>query len=905
MIRDDNGEPVPGASVDVLSSFYLGSTKTQPDGSFTFNTLPAQQVSVIAYADGFAKTRYQFAAVNKSKPYFIFMLEQWNKYGKKIDVTTTPLVDNITLRLENGKSFTGIIRDSNNHPVEGAHITIANSETDLGLSQKDGRYEINNAEIAPYLTSLDIIALARGYVKTFTRIPKTDAERVEQDLVLQKGGSLKGIVKDTQNKPLNGVEISLKIAEETSSSNPNQSVDIFSKLDYQYPTLVNPGMKKPIISGNDGSFQSLPLIPAVYTIMATAPGHQPYQQNIKVINEQITPIEILMQPAQKIAGMVTGISGEPLNGVRLRLQMYDPAPMTDATEEEPLGLYDSYDGGYINIFGNNDSIEDMPLPSALEIEMKKRVLPFTTQSDGKFSFDQLEEGTYRIIAEYRDAPETPFPNHLTLQQIIENLHPGNAAVSIQFKEPARKLPMVTGNVIDKDTGKKIKLFSIDGGNFYPGYANYKEYRADKTNQPLPDGEFLIPNISIKNQQFWFCAEGYAAKEVCLTNLQADEIRDVTVTLAKEAKISGKLLSKNIAIADDYVVDLKSLNYGYEYPDVSGRYISALSGHFNYQTFLDGSGSFTFRCLSAGTYHFMIRKKSDKTPVMMKRNLTVKAGQTLNLGEIVIDGKLKTIPFKVKYPNGAPLEEGTILLPDASLPFLFKNGIIPIPESIFDTPSQITGSLLEPFTSYFHISKYSDLITIPYDRIDQGNCTLSVIITENGKAPAFGVLKLIPSPEKDPVKVLPYQFHAVDNLKNRKFESGPVWALAINGSTEPLIQKTIRLQKTDLQPGKTQMDIQFGNGEKVSGIVKNAKGEPVMGAKVFLMINSPGNDILHAIFEKDALLTTRSGTNGTYHFFDVQPGSYTLWAALHGEGFSKKQTVVTGEHGGSEYEVVVE
>ena len=900
VVRDDNGEPVPGVSVDALSSYYLGSTKTETDGSFTFNNLPAQQVTVVAYAEGFAKTRYQFAALKKATPYFFFMLDTWNKYGKKIDVTANPIVDNITLRLANGKSITGIVKDIKNQPIERALITIANIETDQVISQKDGRYEINNIEVPPYPTTIDIVALAKGYVKSSFRIPKTEANHIEQDIVLQKGGMLKGIVKDTSNKPLKGVEITLKITEETSATNPN--LNISSKLDYQYPFLANPGLKKPILSGNNGTFESLRLIPSVYTVMATAAGCQPYEQkNFRVTDEQITPIEIHLLPAKKISGIVTGPNGEALEGVRIQLQMYDPAskPVTGDTSS---GLYDMYDGGYINIYGSNDRIEEDLYPPASGIEMKRQVMPVTTQNDGKFSFDQLEDGTYRLIAERRDIPGTPFPNNLSSQQIIENLHPGNTEVLIQFKETPKKFPMVRGHVIDKDTGNLIKLFTITGGDFYPGHPNYKAYRMDKANQPLPAGEFLIPNISIKNHQFWFSAEGYSARDVCLTNLKADEIRDITVSLPKEAIISGKLISKNISLADDFVVDLKSLDYDYDLPDISGRYNSALSGHFKYLTFLDGSGSFTFRCLSAGTFDFIVKKKNDNTPVLIKRNLTIKSGQTIELGDIQVDEAQKPLAVKIQYSNGNPIHEGTICLPDAYQTFLFKNAICNIPECVFDNKLQIVGSLLEPIVSYFHISKVSGMITIPPDQFRSGDCTLSVSLTENGKAPNFGVLKLISSPEKDPANVFSYQFKSIEYLKNRTFEAGPVWALAINGSTDPLIQKTIRLQKTDLHQGKTQMDIQFGNGIKLSGTVKNTKGEPVMGAKVFLMIIPPDNDILHAILEKDAMLTTRSAIDGTFHFVDVQAGKHILWAAINGEGFSKKQTIHPEENLEKEYEI---
>ena len=453
-------------------------------------------------------------------------------------------------------------------------------------------------------------------------------------------------------------------------------------------------------------------------------------------------------------------------------------------------------------------------------------------------------------------------------------------IQFHFSEPLKTQPVINGMVIDAQSGSPVKSFQVRCDY------NTVDLGKDANSEASSIGKFSIypqpePFFSLR-----IIADGYAAKNMVIANPEINSITDLIITLHRPACINGKVLINHPELGTGIKISLLPSWYQY-LPLYSPEKQNDL-----FLTSVEKDNSFAFHNLAKGTYDLIINKGNNRIPIAYKPNLSLEEGQILSVGDIPIGvSKEKTIALNLQARDGQPMRNAHVLFPQLDYSeHLKEKSMYPFPVSLFGGLTSLIVSL-EGFPSIYHQIPATDnsFMLQEYD-YQRSEINLSGVVSEKSSPIRVYSLECICHYEKEPVLVYNSQPNNVGRFDFTRVEPGKVFVVAKKYDPNLLIQNPIRFIPFELDALNCFMKVEFGKGYAASGVVKNKKGNPVPGARVFLMPEYPHSDIMDMIMRREGVQRSYTDAHGKFSFDDVNPGKYSIWALTDGDGLSQKRQI---------------
>ncbi|WP_437570591.1 carboxypeptidase regulatory-like domain-containing protein [Sorangium sp. So ce542] len=308
-VLDERGEPVRRFAIDVLSVMtednpapppLLSRTFESPDGSFRIDQLPSWDIVVRATAAEFAPAFSPMTTVRAGDV-------------AKMDLT-----------LSRGCTLTGRVVDSSGAPLPGVYVDaesllVAGEMSDVAMeaaaqaeTEDDGSFSL------PHVPQGTIVV--RGYDGS-NAVSSVEAEVSSCDklspvkLVMSSGGSLSGVARDADGKPIDGARITLA---------------------HRTTGFVN------TVSDAGGRFHFEQIPPGAIRVMARH-GAQVTMTGVNIEEGKNAQLDITLAPkgTGELRGRVTA-GGKPLPGARVMVA-------TPIGDDGTIGLYypvTAEDGSY-------------------------------------------------------------------------------------------------------------------------------------------------------------------------------------------------------------------------------------------------------------------------------------------------------------------------------------------------------------------------------------------------------------------------------------------------------------------------------------------------------------------------------------------------------------------------------
>lgn len=304
VVLTPDGEPVAGAEVVLERSggggmfgglaMMLGSAEprlTAADGTFEMpGPAPGTKASLVARSQGWLD-------------------------GRSDEISAAPggVVEGLEVRLRQGASVEGVIRDSHGETVSGAlvrwtaaaaatnewEITWALRRADAVSTAADGRFRISGVEPGPI-----VVQVTHPEYPSASKagLQAEDGKALSVDLSLPETGRIDGTVKLPNGRPAVGARVNLG-------------------RDGGWQTASDPYSRGPgeVISDAEGKFAAKGLPPGTYSLTASADGYA----DSAAVSAQTGGAAVTLQvaPAFVISGTVRFTDGTPASGVRVSAGM--------------------------------------------------------------------------------------------------------------------------------------------------------------------------------------------------------------------------------------------------------------------------------------------------------------------------------------------------------------------------------------------------------------------------------------------------------------------------------------------------------------------------------------------------------------------------------------------------------
>ncbi|MCB9831489.1 MAG: carboxypeptidase regulatory-like domain-containing protein [Planctomycetes bacterium] len=209
LVVDDTGKPVADAEVKVFNS-WGGGEHMWDSGQTRFVTRSDAQGQFMI--DGLAAERWSNFRARAAKEGFA------NGYSESFKITDMEKVPQLTIIIRPGGRISGQVRNEDGQALAGVKVMLndnrvyewnssGNQRGNSTLSDAEGRYAFDRLSEGQYRVS----AMARGHATVFKgNIAVVGAGHSEgNDLVLKKGGTVKGSVKTPEGQPIADAMIQL------------------------------------------------------------------------------------------------------------------------------------------------------------------------------------------------------------------------------------------------------------------------------------------------------------------------------------------------------------------------------------------------------------------------------------------------------------------------------------------------------------------------------------------------------------------------------------------------------------------------------------------------------------------------------------------------------------------------
>ncbi len=272
-ITDTKGNPVEEVEINVPSNY----TDSDSNGQYTIK--------------GLSTGIYTVTAIPPSSNHDLAPLRIEGVSVTKDNITVLNLI------LPIAGTLTGYIKDKMGNPVANARISIGGKETQ---SQSDGRYTCYNLSPGTYSLTTNAPQNSILIGKTIQDIPIIAANTTIQDVVLDTGGIITGVIRDADLNPVANVSVSVS------------------------GEIINSWIWRDTRSDINGSYTIYNLPPGTYTIAAMPSADvnliKQTFQNIIVQVGATTTQDFILQPGGIIMGTITDESGKPIGNVQVNVK---------------------------------------------------------------------------------------------------------------------------------------------------------------------------------------------------------------------------------------------------------------------------------------------------------------------------------------------------------------------------------------------------------------------------------------------------------------------------------------------------------------------------------------------------------------------------------------------------------
>lgn len=394
-------------------------------------------------------------------------------------------LDDLTWEVDSGATLRGRVLTKSGTPIERASVWGRSTGGDVRAKQdwvgdttrEGGTYEMRGVRAGAYKLEVEAdkgIAPEDGW-----KVDVKPGGVTEQDLVLDEGGSIKGVVVDSDGKPVRGVTIRA------------------------YPLVGSMrffGPESPVRTNDEGAFQLDDLRAGPYRVYATMgtwsndlrkPGttdDDKQGEKATVVANQVASVKIVVDaPSGTIKGTVVDSAGAPVSD----------AFVVAARESDAAGA----SGG--NVEATRWSWDQRPV---------------LTGTDGTFTVTKLARGTYTIRAHRKGGGEA-VAEHVAVGTTAKLQIKATGSISGFAKRDGGAPEELTLAISDPKTG-----FSRDERYFRTGGAF--------TVRDLPAGTFTITAS----------AEG-GEKRVTVTLGEGEQKAGVTIELEPLVVLVGKVVDR--------------------------------------------------------------------------------------------------------------------------------------------------------------------------------------------------------------------------------------------------------------------------------------------------------------------------------------------------------------------------
>lgn len=271
--------PLSGAVVQLsnLNNIQVATTISEPDGSFTFNTVQEGSYLLTAVATG-----YSSGVIGAS-------IAPGGVDDVVIDLTPNP------------GTVAGFVRDTTGNPLPEAAVKILNGNESIrgiGQTQADGSYIIGNLPPG----TLTAIASAPGFSNVIRGVNLDPGELVSgfNYELTPNPGNVNGQITDAvTGKPIGGADVEIRILGASGLSVTSVSASMF------------------------GNYQISGLQPGPYLIITRAEGYSTGTVGAIVISGQSTIASIAITPVfGSLVGTISDLVGNPITSVNTQLRLF-------------------------------------------------------------------------------------------------------------------------------------------------------------------------------------------------------------------------------------------------------------------------------------------------------------------------------------------------------------------------------------------------------------------------------------------------------------------------------------------------------------------------------------------------------------------------------------------------------
>jgi protocatechuate 3,4-dioxygenase beta subunit len=522
--------------------------------------------------------------------------------------------------------------------------------------------------------------------------------------------------------------------------------------------------------------------------------------------------------------------------------------------------------------------------------------------DGSFRVDDVNDGDWTVTVRAKGYSQSGSPPSVGVPQSGEPL-------VIKMVVAAT----VTGVVVDP-AGKPVQDAEV---KLRPqGETNRFSYGENGSAKSDDKGAFTLKNVAAGSWQVSASAENWAHSEP--TPIQVGEGANVA-SLELHLRAGGTIAGE--------VYDARGAH-------VSGRQVQlfSMAAGDGKQAAIDASGSFKAEHLSPGAYQVMLEPSAEDQAAMMEKA----SGEEPDMGEVL--SKLKMTSCEVKEGEithvvlGAPpkspvkltgritqggepvtkctlvvLNEGGALLQSLKIGKVDASGHY---ELTIDKPGDVVLVVTKELGRAKGVDFYLTVPEVPEYSID-----LSL--------PISAIRGSVRGPDGAPLASVPVQLMRDSSGANIMMMDGPAsehtddsgrfefadlqpgtYAVAAGGSSGPFsveqgsygraVRGSLRVEKDRVLDN---VDLKLVPGSKISGTVRDASGNAVSGANVYV------RDAQGELLSRFSACTSEA--NGKFTYKGVAPGTYTLTARTKTLAARDGASVVVREGETSEADVVLE
>ncbi|MDX9753759.1 MAG: carboxypeptidase-like regulatory domain-containing protein [bacterium] len=843
VVTDADGAPVPNAVVylcDQVSPYGFQTepqtVRTDANGAFQFKGLSATAITLFAEAEGYSNGFPGLPTLRSGNTLRQSQLESVSR----IDLTKQATTDGIVLKLYPDLSLAGSVKNSDDQSIAKARITYPPFRT--VFSDDEGRFEITG--LTGKETQFGIVVTSPGYVQTQLEIDPKTTRTVE--VVLQRGGRLRGTVVDEADQPLEGIELCAipqsKLQPRMGDDGEINPIELWG----------NPGLT-PVISDASGAFTTDALLPGSYGIRAGTEGYESQMTELMELeDEQTQTVEIQLIRAKEIAGVVLDPTGQPLADIEVRLHL---------TKE------------------NSSRQNQMLLP---EGEIKK-----ITGADGKFVFSSLPNLTFLLQALWNRE------NCFMATAFTENVRTGQKNIPLQFLSEPEKKCGVKGMVVDAATGLPIPEFTV--------YALDAD-RSIPSRFTDPGGVFHYPKLWRREHEFVISAPGYAIQEAGPIVCVGETDKELFISLHKANHLKARLVGEDGIDPQNARIYLKRSETAraLQSPWIFNTHET---NQYGMTTTLSASGDLEIQNIPNGTYDLLIRAEQYGWKEL--RGISLAGQETTDLGEIMMykQDRNRDVAFVFSHPDGTLWDKLWGTIPQYHIRtdwpnYRFENGRFAIPSTpdILNTtqalrfgrpssnPNETEGNLA-------WIAPVSGENRIVYEAPTL-DARLICLVRDQGAVLKQAKVTLVSDPRQPWVQCYT---QSPNELGRYHFAvpAGVYWLLVrkeeqytVFSSEKP---SPLRFVQGEIPPGgEPFIAMDFGNGARLKGVVKAMDGQPVAGAFLSLRPEGFPPAVDFCFLENMASVVIRSDEHGLFTFSDLQPGTYTLRASRLSIGVAREQ-----------------